>query len=797
MKKHFLPFLKTKRSWELGLWLLVHIAIPLLFMLSVFFIGSVRINTQLMDMLPQTGHSKGAAKADSVLGEKNSREAVILAAAQDFENAKEGAALLHAKFEDSPGVETISFYFDFNTITQFIDYLFNYRFVIAGDETRHLLETGGAENIAEDALASAYGAFTFFPLDNLDKDPFLLSERRMEAFLSSSLLAGGKLDLKDDVLSVYIDGVWYVLLRMTLAPQAVSISGEKNIITEIYNAAETVKQSAPELEFYFSGVPFHSYESSTNAQREISIISTLSMLIILFLLLYIFKTPKPVLFSICAITVSLGMAISASLLVFREIHIITFVFGTTLIGTCVDYSVHFFSHWKGNTVLKDGYAIRSHISKSLVMSFISTEICFFVFLFAPFLILKQFAVFSMTGLLSSFLTSYLVYPRLKLPLEEKRQFDIFNNKIFLKLRGYSLAPVFRNAIIVVIAVFALAVTVLSPQRIKIENDIRSFYSMSDSLLESEKISAMVFDRGASFWYYIVSGSTPEETLQNEERLALRLEEEIQLGNLGSFLGTSVFVPSLQTQRQTYSAMKALLPLAEAQYEFLGFPSEYAEVYYGEFAAGKNYCLPENAPANTGVSNMWIGNVDGTYYSCILPFHSADESIFRSIAVEFDFVHFINKAEDIGRDLNTITRTVLFLFLTAFLIISVIVFFTYSRRDSIKIYAVPVFLVLCVIAVLTLNKISLGFFPAAGLLLVFGLGLDYIFYLTGKGKKKGSGKYTTLATTLSFLTTILSFGALVFSSFMPVHMFGLTVTAGLGAAFISAMLLQGKVDSENH
>ena len=793
MKEHFLPFLKTTKSWELGLWLLVHAAIPLLFVLSLFFTGPVQINTLLMDMLPQAEHSRGAAKADTILAEKNSREAVILAAAPDFENAKKGAALLYAEFEHSPAIEIISFYFDPSVITQFMDFIHNYRFVIAGDETLNLLETDGAEEIADDALAAAYGAFTFLPLENIDKDPFLLSERRMETFLTTSLLSGGKLNLKDDVLSANLDGVWYVLLRMTLTPNAVSVSGGKNIITEIHNTTETIKQTVPELEFYFSGVPFHSYESSTNAQKEISIISTISILIILFLFLFIFKTPKPVFFSVSAITVSLGMAISASFLIFREIHIITFVFGTSLIGTCIDYSIHFFSHWKGNTTLKDGYAIRSHISKSLVMSFISTEICFFVFLFAPFPILKQFAVFSMTGLLSSFLTSYLIYPRLKLPLEEKRQFDIFNSKLFLKLRKYSPAPVLRIAIIVVIAVFASAVIVFSPQRVKIENDIRSFYSMSDSLLESEKISAMVFDRGSSFWYYIISGSSPEETLQNEELLALRLKEEIMLGNLGSFLGTSVFVPSLKTQQQTYEAMKTLLPLAEAQYNSLGFPPEYAEIYYKEFAAGEIYCLPENAPTNMGVTNMWIGNVNNNYYSCILPFHSADETVFRSIADEFDFVHFINKAEDISRDLDTITRTVLFLFLAAFFVISIIVFFAYPKRDSIKICMVPIFLVLCVLAALTLNKIPLGFFPAAGFILVFGLGLDYIFYMIGKGtnQKSESGKFTILATTMSFLTTILSFGALGLSSFMPVYMFGFTVSAGLGAAFISAMILKGK------
>jgi len=120
----------------------------------------------------------------------------------------------------------------------------------------------------------------------------------------------------------------------------------------------------------------------------------------------------------------------------------------------------------------------------------------------------------------------------------------------------------------------------------------------------------------------------------------------------------------------------------------------------------------------------------------------------------------------------------------------VVFVVYPRRDSLKICAIPLLIVLSALTVLTLSKIPLGFFSVAALVLVFGLGLDYIFYMTGK--KHGEEKpLTSLAVVLSFLTTLLSFGALVLSSFTPTHIFGLTVSAGLGAAFIFAMLLQSR------
>jgi predicted exporter len=91
-------------------------------------------------------------------------------------------------------------------------------------------------------------------------------------------------------------------------------------------------------------------------------------------------------------------------------------------------------------------------------------------------------------------------------------------------------------------------------------------------------------------------------------------------------------------------------------------------------------------------------------------------------------------------------------------------------------------------VLAVNKIPLGFFSAAALVLVFGLGLDYIFYMIEK-KNQETKKLTSLAVVLSFVTTLLSFGALALSSFVPTYIFGITVSAGLSAAFVFAMLLQ--------
>ena len=93
--------------------------------------------------------------------------------------------------------------------------------------------------------------------------------------------------------------------------------------------------------------------------------------------------------SVGSILVSVLTAVITTLAVFKKMHILTLVFGTSLIGSCIDYSLHYFTQWAGNPLLKSGEEIRKHLTKSLSMAIISSVLCYAILLFAPFDMLKQ------------------------------------------------------------------------------------------------------------------------------------------------------------------------------------------------------------------------------------------------------------------------------------------------------------------------------------------------------------------------------------------------------------------------
>jgi predicted exporter len=131
---------------------------------------------------------------------------------------------------------------------------------------------------------------------------------------------------------------------------------------------------------------------------------------------------------------------------------------------------------------------------------------------------------------------------------------------------------------------------------------------------------------------------------------------------------------------------------------------------------------------------------------------------------------------------------------AFALIFAGLFALYRGKPALKTAAVPAAGILAALALHALLGEPLSFFTAAGFALVLGLGLDYVFYLREGAEEKTRG--ADAAVVLSFVTTALSFGALLLSSFPPVRLLALTAFPGLTAAFVFAFLLREKPKHTN-
>lgn len=770
----------------LKIWIAFHALVLVAFAIMLSVKKGIVIDVDLFNMLPKAELGKALNAADDKLTEVTGQNVFILVSNPDFKEAKKVAEQVYEKLNGSTKFKSISLYQDTESFGAILNFIDSYKYNLLDSKTvEELNEEGGAEIFAQDALSKAYGAFTITSLENLEHDPFMLAEHGLLNYLNQLQESGTKMSLKDEVLASEVDGRWYIMVRGVLSKEGSALASKENAVVQIHEVCDPLETE--DTRFIYSGIPFHSYKSSTNATKEISLISTVSLIVVLVILLLIFRHVLPIFFSVASILCSSITAVLATLAIFGKMHILTMLFGTSLIGSCIDYSLHYFINWKANNACHKGYQVRNHLLKGLSLSLISTLICYFILIFAPFNLLKQMAVFSISGIFSSFLSVICIYPYLKMPQKNRE----------IKYLKYYSTPSWYNKkfvgrfVITVMFVVSIGTILIFHKNVKIENDLSRLYKKEGREMTDEIEAAKVLQYSPSGWF-IVSGATPEETLQNEEKIAGKLRTMNAGKEKGGFVCTSAYIPSVKSQRESRLAVEKLLPLAAEQFEYLGYdnPDALAGALKKDFnSSAENFIeIGKNVPEYLlgAISSAWLGEIDGKFYSVILPVSVTDFDGYKALA-DGENVFFISKVKSMNEDLNKLSSMILKLFAVVYVLLFVILKFFYSLKQTCKIISVPLLIILWTAAIFAISGIYFEFFSITGLILVFGLGLDYVIYMIENEKRKDeteNAKLEPFAIALSFVTTAVSFGALALSKFVPVHMIGLAIFIGLTTAFVS-------------
>lgn len=781
MKRINLTLINQKKLF--AFWILFHAVILLAFAGVWLFAGdSISLSADLFNLLPKTFSEESVNMADELLTSGTNKNVFILVTNEDFSEAKKAAEAVYSKLSESVWFDSLTLYTGDDTVSQATDFILSNKWNLLDEATIETVQQEGVSYLSEQALSRIFGGFTLISLDNLEEDPYLLSEIELNDYLEKIQQSGVGLTAVDGVLAQQQEGRWYIMLRGILNEKGAAMASRKNGITEIYDVCSANESNG--TRFIFSGTPFHSHESSSSASREILIISIVSLTLMLVILLLVFRSPVPILCSLSAIILSSVTAFLGTLAIFKSVHVIALVFGTSLIGSCIDYSLHYFVHWAGNSELKTGLEIRNHVFKGLVMAIASSGISFIVLLFAPFALLKQIAVFCLLGLFSSFLTTIAVYPFINLPCIEKRTLPLKRIQLPSGSKGIAIV---KKAIPAVLLVFSAVTIGLFYRQTGVKNNISSLYKMSDKMLADEIEAAKVIQYSPTGWFILRAG-TEQELIEKEEAFSERYKA---LDDVPGYICTSLFIPSIKKQQQSRDTSRLLLENVEEHLSMLGFDEDSFAISRNSFAASESQFLTvSNCPELIGnvIQNCWLGEINGEYYSVFIPSRITDESPLRSLADGYDDIFFVNKSSDISKDLDRLSFLILILFGCSLVIIFILTKSVYSWKESLKIISVPLFVILMIFAIFGMLSTKLEFFSITGVVLVFGLGLDYILYMTENTHKDDSegNSLEPFAIMLSFITSLISFGSLSLSSFQPVHLIGLSICIGLSTAYVCSL-----------
>lgn len=780
------------------LWVAIH-AILIVLGLSVPW----KMDSDLYSILPNSNEIKNLSAAEKVLSARNMRNITVLVGHENFDVARNAAVALDSMFKGDSSFEETRLFVNENAMNEMREFFFKLRYTLQGKTVREMLAKGDFESLKNRALQKIYGSFSMADLNHLDDDPFLLGDAAFENFVQKSPMSLSRFAIRDGVLYATDSNATYVMWSAVLSEKVPSISSEDHVVAQLNHVLDSLKMAQLGLLVAKSGVPFHSFESSDRAKSEIAWISGVSIVLILLLLLYVFRSPVPILATLSTIAVGIFTALAFTWFLFGNVHVFTFVFGTSVIGVSIDYAVHFFVHRKAGV-----RNVRSNIIKGLLLGFLTTELSYVALTFADFSLLRQMAVFSMAGLLSSFLTITLLFHA------------VFENAICSGEGSAAnslpanlptrLPTVFLNAYARlskwgVRLMFALFVLALLPglKQLHVHTDIGNFYTMNDEIKASEALSSKLNNLGVALSYFIVEGENENDVLENEEQLAERLVKAEKEGLVKSYLAVSNIIPSESNQQKTYSDFRKIIygntGILKVMLEKPGsYLTSNARDYLTEIGVKNDSAIIASFNSNVWLNTwdslpqslnsllrmLWIGHIGDKYYSAVLPLHVSDKFDAQKIAVGLPNVYAVNKVKNINHALTKISHVSLKLVGVAYAVVFLILVIVYKFKDAVRIIRAPVLASLFASSVFGYAGIDFNFFAIVGVILTLGIGIDYALFFKEGGR---SNLTTALAIMLSAATTLISFGGLVCSAFVPVHTFGLAVLLGISCCFLLSPL----------
>ena len=775
-----MSFPKTARG-PVALWAAAHLLLLLGFLLK----GGISISTNLYEILPDTNSNRNLSAVENILTGRLNSKVSILIGTPDFESTEEEALAMEDYLSRTGGFKDIRVQMDSNYFQVFQDFLFAHRYHYLSPTVKEALEQNNIEALWQNFYFQLSSPFSMADLSRLEEDPFLLSSSHLQDFLNSSLLSSSAMSVRDSFLYREQGGMHWILITASTDQSGSEVSIKENPLARLLAYRETrMEAGGDDLAIVYSGVPVHSYLAARQSQREISLLSTLSTVFIVLLILAVFRSFLPLGATFFSIAVGILSGLTAVSLVFRDVHIFTIVFGTSLIGITVDYSFHYFTHWAEKS--RGGKEIRKDVLPGITVGLITTVVSYSAFFFCPFPLMRQMALFSLCGLGSVFLSATLLYPFL--PASPEKTVSAAGKALSLAeklFRDSSRLPqIVRYALLSLIAVFLI----LGITRIDIHNSVSDYYTMSPQMREWEKTSAEVIDSRTTGVYLTIEGKDREECLERAGRIEGDLANFVENGTLGNYISLSRFLPSRKEQDAGYNLVKTrMAPHVKSQFDSLRFPDGSYESWEKDFASREEEYLTWTDLQDLPLSDLWdtleMGETGGRHYINVLLFDIKDTDSIKAWADDQSGIYLMNKISETNETLEKLSRLSIIIIGLSYLLIFLLLLIRYSPKKAFSTVFIPLMASLIALNTVALTGRSVNLFVIVGLILIPGMGSDYLILLNERRRKESS---VYLSIIMSLSTTLLAFALL--GTTKLAGGFGITVAAGLLSTFLLTLFL---------
>lgn len=733
---------------------------------QIRFWSSNNLDSDVMALLPDDQHDALVSRANVNMAQATTRDVVILMGSRDSGTAMSSARVFASRIEKAPGMLRAESVSDEDTETALDFYAANRDHLLTNSQ-RLALEKSGSDSLLQSSMERLYGVGASGGLSSWISDPLALGQEWWQTRLGEGVTQ------EDGLLLTQARGKSWVILQYKSELSAFQLDGVARIQDLINSAGNEAKRLYPGIEILNAGVPLHAEAAAVRANREINTIGYGSLAAVVILVFFAFMKLRPIMLVSTSLLIGVAAGISVTALMFGKVHLLTLVFGASLVGVAEDYGIHYFSSRQGNPDVLPRSMMR-HLLPGMWLAFITSAVAYLSLGMAPLPGLQQMAVFSAAGLLAAFLTVVCWFPY----LDRKASLQTWlSNKISASLENWPRWQ-WRTGRQKILAVATAIFVVIGLLQLRTEDSLRQLQSSPATLIQQQKDISEILGLPSPAQYVLVSASSEEKLLQTEELLKPGLDLLVEQKSIRSYSAISDWVPSSKRQMENRALVsgieeKILAEISRSLGESLDRPdSEKNAFTIKEWSS---------LASTRAIQAQYLGEIDGKWGSVVLinGLNSAESLQRLSGAIKsIPGVRLIDRSSEISGLLEHYRSKMTALLFVGYLLVALALFWRFKWQAWRALLPTVLAATLSLSATAWLGE-PVQLFTVLAHFLILGTGVDYGIFLL----EHHSDPSSWLAVSLGAASTLLAFGLLALSATPALHTFGLSMLFGVGLSWL--------------
>lgn len=741
--------------------------LPLLWLLMVALLGvhqwqfwqASRLDTNILALLPADEHQPAVHEAIQRIAGSSGNQILLLVGARDWSAAQQAAGqvrqLLAKRLPDLKEARA-----DTRQADALLAFYQPWRQGLLTAEQRAWLSKASPGQLGATALMALYQPGSSTRLTSWQDDPLGLWSGWWSARASDM-----KVSPRDNELALSADGREWVMLRYVQPGSPFAVTGDSRLLDTLAVARTQLAARNPDSQLLSAGIPLHAEAAATQASHEISTIGLGSLLAILLLVWLTFRSLQPIALVALSLVIGTAAAISVTGMLFGQVHLLTLIFGASLVGVAEDYGFHYFAARQGQPVTDRHHVLR-RLLPGLTLALLTSALAYLALGLAPFPGLRQIAVFSVIGLTAAFLTVVCWFPWLdRSPLPDTR----FARRVGDSLSRWPVWQADRRGLLMAAALTVLIAGGLV--RLGSSDDLRQLQNTPAELMAEQLAVSRLLGVPSPAQFYLVEAADADTVLMREEQLKTRLDTLIASNRLTGYRAVSDWLPSAQRQREDALLVQdaeatALASVADATGETLSRPAvTTTPMTWQDWQSG---------PAAAVVPGQWLGRIADRHYSVVL-LHGVTPALTPTLADTANGltgVRWIDSTRDYSNLLGRYRISMTWLLLAAYVAVLGALCLRFGR-SAWRAWLPTLLGSLLTVALLGWLGMPLQLFHVLALVLLLGMGIDYGIFLL----EHPDDRSAWLAVALAGISTMLAFGLLALSSTPALSAFGITMLLG--------------------